>query len=95
MTFNYETKSWRSAKYKLPAYKGDYVLLTPKDILTKDDTWINKADLFNEFDNILETVTNAELRSQLNVYFSQNLPKPELRQDGTEKEPKKNEVAKS
>ena len=54
--------------------KIDYVLLTPKDLLTKDETWINKSDLFEQFEDIVSSVSNNELRSQLNFYFSQNFP---------------------
>src|SRR6202035_1065033 len=34
--FNYSTETWVSKEYDLPYYNGDYVLLTPKDILTRD-----------------------------------------------------------
>src|SRR5947209_3556504 len=43
--FNYETETWERRTFDLPALHGDYVLLTPNNMLTKDDTWINKADL--------------------------------------------------
>ena len=39
--FNYETESWESDTFDLPWFDNDFVLLTPKDILTKDETWIN------------------------------------------------------
>lgn len=39
--FNYSTEKWMPGIYTLPFYEGDYVLLTPKDMLTKDDIWIN------------------------------------------------------
>ncbi len=35
--FNYVTQRWESASFTLPYFRGDYVLLTPKDILTRDD----------------------------------------------------------
>lgn len=39
--FNYDMRRWVSKQYTLPYIDDDYVLLTPRDILTKDDTWIN------------------------------------------------------
>jgi hypothetical protein len=40
--FNYDTETWENGVYDLPNFRGDYVLLTPSDILTKDETWINR-----------------------------------------------------
>jgi hypothetical protein len=34
--FNYRTETWASRTYRLPAVLGDFVLLTPQDLLTKD-----------------------------------------------------------
>ena len=42
--FNYATETWENAQFELPFVDSDYVLLTPKDMLTKDDTWISHAD---------------------------------------------------
>lgn len=67
--FNYKTETWMSKDYLLPSFKGDFILLTPKDILTRDDVWINKGDLVNDFDRILVSIPNEELRSQLNNYL--------------------------
>lgn len=47
--FNYETETWERRTFDLPSFHGDYVLLTPHNILTRDDTWINKSDLLGEF----------------------------------------------
>jgi len=98
VSFNYETSSWASGTYLLPVNNLndeiiDYVLLTPKDLLTKDEPWINKSDLFNQFHDIVLSVSNDELRSQLNFYFSQNLPKPEYTKKGKEKAPSKKDIA--
>jgi hypothetical protein len=49
--FNYFTESWESRTYDLPWFEGDYVLLTPKDMLSQEDTWINRTDLIDEFDS--------------------------------------------
>lgn len=90
--FNYQTSTWTSVSFQLPAVNDDYVLLTPKDLLTKDDTWINKSDLVNQFHDIVASVSNDQLRSQLNFYFASNLPKPKKNKDGSEKQPLKRDV---
>lgn len=71
--FRYDTETWETVEYDLPFHLGDYVLLTPKDILTKDDTWINKADLIDEFERLPDAIPNAELRAQINNYFRKQL----------------------
>jgi hypothetical protein len=79
--FNYDTESWESATYDLPRYGDTYVLLTPKDILTKDDTWINKADLVDDFKSIPDAIPNAQLRAQINNYFKKVLPRDPKKKD--------------
>jgi hypothetical protein len=73
--FNYQTESWESATFDLPFCNGDYVLLTPTAILTKDDTWINKTDLIDDFESIPQAIPDEALRSQINNYFRRVLPK--------------------
>jgi hypothetical protein len=76
--FNYSTESWEHDRYELPYYDGDFVLLTPKDILTKDEIWINRKDLLNDYDKIALAIPNEQLRAQINNYFRSILPiKPE------------------
>lgn len=72
--FNYQTRRWCSKKFTLPYIDGDYVLLTPKDILTKDEAWINKHDIVGDFDEIVESIPNMELRAQINDYFLRRIP---------------------
>lgn len=72
--FNYETRSWQTAHYELPFIDGDFVLLTPKDILTKDEAWINKHDLIGDFDEVSESLPNEVLRSQVNEYLARQIP---------------------
>lgn len=84
--FNYATESWERVKFDLPYYNGDYVLLTPRDILTKDDIWISKGDLVNRYEEIAVAIPDEQLRSQLNNYFLNVLP-----QDASKKE--RNEAA--
>jgi hypothetical protein len=79
--FNYGTETWESEWFVLPWRDGDYVLLTPKDMLTKDDTWINKADLVDDFDRIPAAIPNDALRAQVNNYFRKQLPIEPTRKD--------------
>tara|TARA_B100000508_G_scaffold140564_1_gene142078 strand:+ start:6940 stop:8448 length:1509 start_codon:yes stop_codon:yes gene_type:complete len=71
--FDYKTKTWKPKTFTLPKLDGDYVLLTPKDLLTKEDTWINRTDLIEDFEEIPYAATNAELRTQLISYFNEKL----------------------
>lgn len=93
VSFNYGTESWKTETFYLPLYNGDFVLLTPKDILTKDETWINKTDIIGDFHDIVASVSNEELRGQMNHYFISNLPRPERTKRGTQRAPKKKEIA--
>lgn len=72
--FDYKTRRWCSKQYLLPYIDGNYVLLTPRDILTKDDIWINQNDIIGDFDNIVSSMSNSSLRGQINDYFLRMLP---------------------
>lgn len=72
--FDYERESWRDKTYNLPFYSGDYVLLTPKDILTKDDTWINFPDMKRGVLDIINSIPNVELRDRINDLYLKYLP---------------------
>ena len=37
VNFNYETRRWQSGHFTLPWHEGDYVILTPCEILTRDE----------------------------------------------------------
>lgn len=80
--FDYKARIWLSKKYLLPTIKGDYVILTPKDLLTRDEAWINKNDLVHNFKTIVESVKNNQLRAHLNEYFLRLIPddKPSKKQ---------------
>lgn len=67
--FSYKTQSWQSGSYLLPWVNDDYVILTPKDMLTRDDNWINRGDLFAGFLKIPPAITDASLREQVSAYF--------------------------
>ncbi|MDP1678053.1 MAG: hypothetical protein Q8L88_14445 [Bacteroidota bacterium] len=79
--FNYKTESWETKSYSLPFYNNDFIILSPKDLLTKDDTWINKHDLIADFFNIPNAIPNEQLRAQINNYFKSILPKKPKKKD--------------
>ncbi len=79
--FNYATESWESGNYELPWFWDDYVILTPKEILTRDDTWINKTDLVTQFAEIPEAIPNEQLRAEVNNYFRSQLTKGYTQKD--------------
>ena len=72
--FNYGTETWERGAYELPWYGNDYVLLTPKDMLTKDEIWISRTGLYSNFDRIAGSIRNDQLRAQINNYFLTSLP---------------------
>ncbi len=83
ITFNYENRRWVRGTYNLPIHGNDFVLLTPKDILTKDDAWINRGDLLSHIEQVYTAVPDAQLRAQVEEYFisrlSEDAGKEELR----------------
>jgi hypothetical protein len=90
VAFNYSTQSWQTQEFDLPWVYGDYVILTPRDLLTKDDTWISRADLIRRYDGIAASIPNQQLRDQLNNYFVSALPK---RRDKQPSEKERQEAA--
>ena len=83
--FNYTTESCERKRYRLPWINGGYVILTPKDMLTRDETWINKRDLIEEFEQITVAIVDLQLRAQVNNYFYSALNR-DRRREPTKKE---------
>lgn len=84
--FNYDTKTWASTTYILPTLDDDYVLLTPKNMLTRDDTFINRTDMIHNLQQIAPSVSNTTLRFELETYFHDVLSKKKKEMSKTEKE---------
>ena len=83
--FNYQTESWEPGTYRLPWANGDYVILTPRDMLTRDHNWINRDDLIGHFDEVPPSISDLELRAQVESYFRSVLSRPRGR-DANKKE---------
>lgn len=75
VAFNYNTETWEARQFILPKFGDDFVILTPEDILTRDDTWISQRDLFRRYDHLASSLPNKHLRAQINNYFRSILPK--------------------
>lgn len=71
--FDYSARRWRGGQYELPVFGKEFVLLTPKDILTKDEAWINRAELIDRFRDIYTALPDAQLRAQVDDYFLRRL----------------------
>lgn len=85
--FNYDTQTWEEATFDLPKFKNDFVILTPKELLTKDETWINKKDLLEDFDRIPNAITDDELQFKINNYFLSRIPRdPKKKKEPTKQE---------
>ncbi len=81
VTFSYSTRTWKPESFELPFWANDHVILTPRDMLTRDEAWINRSDLFHDFSDIVGAVPDDQLRAQLSQYFASRLPKPQGRKD--------------
>lgn len=82
VSFNYDTETWESAAFELPFIDEDYVILTPRDLITKDDTWINRDDLIGNLKEIKNAVPDEQLRAQVDNYLTRKLA-----EEAGEKEP--------
>ena len=79
--FNYETRRWVAAHYELPVANGDYVLLTPKEILTRDEAWINQSDMLNKFEEICVALPDDVLRTQVSEHFYKQINEHSTKED--------------
>ena len=83
VTFDFSHEVWKSKVFYLPYFNDDYVLLTPKDILTKDENWINANDMRHRFLEITASLPNEELRDQINDVYRRAIPKRASQKDIT------------
>jgi hypothetical protein len=73
--FNRDLGVWTSGNYILPVYKNDFVILSPKDMLTRENTWISHTDYVGEFYSIVQATPNQQLQADLDSYFREALKK--------------------
>lgn len=75
--FDFQKGIWIDGRFTLPALevkgKKEFVLLVPKEMLTKEDTWISKNDFLENDTAIFSVIPNDELRAKINRFFHDNL----------------------
>ena len=79
--FDYKKGVWMSGSFCLPNYLNDFVLLTPKCILTRDDTFINRDDMIRNLQTIAPSIEDEALRFELNHYLTETFSKKLSKQD--------------
>jgi len=72
--FDKNTQTWAARQFLLPKLGNQFVLLTPIDMLTKDEAWISHRGMVEDYSAIMSSVDNDQLRSQINTYFTSVLP---------------------
>ena len=70
VSFNWDTHTWQDGSFYLPYHGNDFVLLTPKDILTRDDTFINRADMIRSIEQISIAIPDGALCFELEQYLA-------------------------
>lgn len=77
VNFDFKKGIWTDERFVLPMLerenKKEFVLLIPREILTKEDTWISKNDFLENDTAIFNTIANDELRTKINKFFFDNL----------------------
>jgi len=83
--FDSKTKTWQPKTFKLPYFfreeDGDFIILTPLDILTVDDAIINNSDFVSNFRRVTRSLENDSLRNAINDFFRSVLPKRPTRKN--------------
>ena len=72
--FDYQKQAWLPMTFDLPVFGRDYIILVPRDLLSLDETWINRTDLLHDFDDLPASISDAALRGSINNYLMQTLP---------------------
>lgn len=78
-SFDHNLMVWTPKSFELPYfYKGDrdedFILLTPVNLLTKDDAFICHSDFTSQFRNVASSLDNGALRDAVNLFFQKRLP---------------------
>ena len=76
--YNSELKIFEPREFDLPYFydkkNGEHIILSPIDILTKDEAFISGGDLFGSFRRVTSSIPADSLREKINDYFQNKLP---------------------
>lgn len=84
--YDAKLKVWHPKSFELPYFyrpgdSGDFIVLTPVDILSKDEAFISHSSFVDQFRSITNSLDNSSLRSSINEYFASRLPPKPKRDD--------------
>lgn len=74
--FDYNNKIWIDKDYYLPIYDGEHVILSPIDILTKDNTWICKNDVIkshSQFKKVLNHISDGNFAKEVFDFYDRSM----------------------
>ena len=85
-SFDQDLMVWNPKSFELPYfYKGDreedFIILTPVDLLTKDEAFICHSDFTSQFRNVANSLDNTALRDAVNLFFQRRLPTNPKKED--------------
>lgn len=85
-SFDQALQIWLPKQFELPHfYRGDrdddFIILTPIDILSKDEAFICSSDFTASFRHIAGALENSSLREAVNTYFASQLPEKPKKND--------------
>ncbi|HIF9317605.1 hypothetical protein [Photobacterium damselae] len=74
--FDYDNKIWVDKDYYLPIYNGEHVILSPIDLLTKDNTWICKNDVIKshyQFKKVLNHISDSNFAKEVFDFYDRSM----------------------
>lgn len=95
--FNYDTESFVSEQYYLPSFinrKGEkeFVLLTPLDLLRKEEQTLNKKSFISNFYRVRDSIDNPSLRTYVDNYIGKAIKEYQENQLKNKKKPNENTI---
>lgn len=78
-SYDKKLKTWQPKNFELPYFyrggdSGDFIVLTPLDILSKDDAFISHSSFVGQFRSVTNSLDNTSLRNSINEFFATRLP---------------------
>lgn len=73
VAFNFQNRMWTNGYFDLPFFENDFVLLTPKEMLTREEAWINQSDMLSQFTQIQVALDDEHHRNRINDHFHRQI----------------------